>query len=72
MTDHYAFDVVNDEDLIAVGINTGLKKAACGEMLENIKENAAELSPYIINPLLKRTRNIKVDNYLKDLNLHVK
>ena len=42
------------------------------EMLENIKENAAELSPYITNPLLKRTRNIKVDNYLENLNLHVK
>ena len=62
---------IRDEDLVSVGAAAGINKNACVEMLEDVRQNTAELAHYIGGAPPKRTHAIDVDRLLKDLDSQI-
>ena len=56
-----------DEDLIHIGIVSGIKESICKEYLNEIKENTQELSDYLNNTYPKR-KKMSVKERIQDLN----
>ncbi len=58
---------ISDDDLISIGVGAGLKKTYCRETLDEIRDKAEVLTPYLSSIGLERIKRTTVTKRLEEL-----